>query len=41
MTDGFKETFLVKPVHPIEGLPLERLDGLPGPLLANNFGLAL
>jgi hypothetical protein len=39
MTDGFKETFLVKPVHPIEGLPLQGLDRLPGPLFANDFGL--
>jgi hypothetical protein len=30
---------LVKPVHPIEGFPLERLDCLPGAFLANNFGL--
>jgi hypothetical protein len=39
MTDGFKETFLVKPVHPIEGLPLQGLDGLPGAFLSNQLRL--
>ncbi len=30
---------MIKPVHPVESLPLQRLDRLPGPLLANDFGL--
>jgi hypothetical protein len=30
---------LVKPVHPIEGLPLERLDCLPGAFLSNQLRL--
>ena len=37
MTDGFKQTCLVKPMHPIKSLPLQRLDGLPGPFLANQL----
>lgn len=37
MTDGFKQTCLVKPIHPIKSLPLQRLDDLPGPFLANQL----
>ena len=37
MTDGFKQACLVKPMHPIESLPLQRLDGLPGAFLANQL----
>jgi hypothetical protein len=39
VTDRLKEAFLVKSVHPIEDLPLQRLDCLPEPLLENDFGL--
>jgi hypothetical protein len=37
MTDGFKQTCLVKPMHPIESLPLQRLDCFPEPFLANQL----
>ena len=37
MTDGFKQACLVKPMHPIESFPLQRLDGLPGAFLANHL----
>jgi len=30
---------LVKPMHPIEGLPLQRLNRLPGAFLAHHLGL--
>ena len=39
MTDGFKQACLVKPVHPIKSLPLERLDRLPGAFLSNQLRL--
>ena len=37
MTDGFKQACLVKPMHPIESLPLQRLDSLLGAFLANQL----
>ena len=39
MADGAKESLLVKPVHPIEGLPLQCLDCLPGAFLAHHLRL--
>ena len=39
MADGFKQACLVKPVHPIKSLPLERLDRLPGAFLSKQLRL--
>ena len=39
MADGAKESLLVKPMHPIERLPLQRLNRLPGAFLAHHLGL--
>ncbi len=40
MTDGLKQACLVKPMHPIESLPLQRLDGLPRAFLSEQLRLA-
>jgi hypothetical protein len=37
MADGPKKSLLVKPAHPIEGLPLECVNGLPMPFFARQL----